>query len=110
MTKSLKRQPSLKALRANFSAFRAKCRPHARVPEHLRQAILDAIESGVEPALVKAEFGVTSGQVEIWRRSARRPAQDSPRVLEVIEPVLGASPTGLRVSFESGRLLLELSF
>lgn len=110
MTKSLKQQPSLKALRANFSTFRAKCRPHARIPEHLRQAILNAIESGVEPALVKAEFGVTSGQVSVWRRKARRPAQDSPRVLEVIEPVVGASPTGLRVSFESGRLLLELSF
>ena len=110
MTKSLKRQPSLKALRTNFSAFRAKCRPHARIPEHLRQAILDAIESGVEPALLKTEFGVTSGQVGAWRLRKRRPAPDSPRVLEVIQPVLGAPPTGLRVSFEAGRLLLELSF
>lgn len=110
MTKSPARQTSLKTLRANFSAFRAKCRPHAKIPEHLRRAILNAIESGVEPAFVRAEFGVTSGQINAWRRSARQPTQESLRVLEVVEPVVATSPTGLRVSFEAGRLLLELSF
>lgn len=110
MTKSLKPQPSLKALRADFSAFRSKCRPHARIPEHLRQALLDAIDSGLQPAPLKAEFGVTMSQVSVWRRRSRRAAPDDPRVLEVVPPVLGSPPTGLRVSFEAGRLLLELSF
>lgn len=110
MKKSLKPEPDFQALRTDFLAFRTKCRPHAKIPEHLREALLKAIASGMAPALLKKEFGVTTGQLSVWRQRRQRPAPDSPRVLEVIQPVLGASPSGLRVSFEAGRLLLELSF
>ena len=110
MKKPPKPEPALQALRTNFVAFRTQCRPHARIPEHLREAILNAIASGMPPALLKKEFGVTTGQLSVWRQRRQRPASESPRVLEVVQPVLGAHPTGLRVSFEAGRLLLELSF
>jgi len=110
MKKSPKPESAFQSLRADFAAFRAGCRPHARIPAHLREAILKAVASGMAPALLKKEFGVTTGQVSVWRQSRRRSAPDSPRVLEVVRPVLGAAPTGLRVSFEAGRLLLELSF
>lgn len=104
-------QFSLKALRADVAAFRGKCRPRARIPAHIREAILAAVDAGVKPTVLKTELGVTSGQVAVWRR--RRPSQvtAAPRVLDVVPSVLGtAMPSGLRVSYEGGRLLLELSF
>jgi len=98
-------QPSFKTLKADLAAFRAKCRPHARIPEHLRQAIISAVDSGIEPAIVKAELRVTSGQISIWRRRQQPRLVERPRVLDVIPTVLGtAEPSGLRVSYEAGRL------
>lgn len=107
---------SLKALKADFAAFRSRNRRHARIPEHLRRAVLSAIASGLDRSLLKSSFGVSEAQVAIWSRrissqKAVAVAEGRPRVLDVIPPIpeTGA-PTGLRVSYEAGRLLLELSF
>ena len=104
-------QSSLKTLKADFAAFRATCRPHGRIPEHLRQAILSAVDSGIGSALIRTELGVTSGQISVWRRRRSPQVTERPRVLDVIPSLLGtAVPSGLRVSYEAGRLQLELSF
>jgi hypothetical protein len=110
MKKSLKSESAFQSLGADFAAFRAGCRSHARIPEHLRGTLFKAVASGMAPAFFKKKFGVTTGQFSAWRQSRQRPAPDSPRALDVIRPVLGAVPTGLRVPCEAGRLLLKLSF
>ena len=107
--------PSLKKLRSEFAAFRARCRPHARIPDHLRQAVILAIDAGIETALIAKALGLSGGQVATWRRgmvsTGVAVTDDLPRILSVAPPSPAAGmPPGLRVSYEAGRLLLEISF
>jgi hypothetical protein len=103
----------LKSLAAEFAAFRSQCRPNQKFPKHLRNAVLEAIDSGLKASAVSKVLGVTSTQLKRWRlhSGAKVVRRDPPRVLNVTAP--SASPTipnSLRVSYEAGRLLLEFSF
>lgn len=106
----------LKSLETDFAAFRARCRPHAPIPEQLRQAVFVALDSGIEPALVTKPLGLSRSQIAIWRRARvstemATAAESQPRILNVIPPSsVAGMPSGLRVSYEPGRLLLEFSF
>ena len=108
----------LGSLKAAFASFRSQSSPRARIPAHLRRAVLDVIETGIRPSHVAKPLGLTSTQIGLWRRGPRL-AQEKvspaalapPRVLDVIATSPGAAlPSGLRVSYEAGRLLLEISF
>jgi hypothetical protein len=105
----------LKSLGADFAAFRARSRPHARIPKGLRQAVLTALDAGIEPTVVTKVLGLSSSQIKVWRRGSQPSNVESNtggqlRVLNVIPETAGTgiSP-GLRVSYENGRLLLEIS-
>ncbi|MBC7531024.1 MAG: hypothetical protein H7318_05550 [Oligoflexus sp.] len=103
----------LKSLKADFSAFRAKNRPHARYPDELRSAAIDAIAAGIKPSLIASAIKVSPTLLQRWQRRAQLPASivECPRILNVLPSNPSSSvPTGLRVSYESGRLLLEISF
>ena len=104
----------LRTLKSDFAAFRRRTRPRGRIPEQLRRGVLAAVAAGVEPAVITAELGVSGPQVATWRQRLAPLVVAScnvPRVLEVIPGVSKAGePSGLRVSYEAGRLLLELSF
>ena len=106
----------LRNLTADFSVFRAHRRPYARVPQRLRQSVLAAIASGLSAATIAGSLGLSASQIASWRRRTSKELDviapiERPRILTVT-PDEGKSglPTGLRVSYESGRLLLELSF
>ena len=100
------------SLKNEFAQFRAKSRPGARIPDHLRQAVLQALSSGLKRSTVRGTVGVTYSQLDSWQQCAMpEKVGVKPRILNVIPSVsMPDSPSGLRVSFEAGRLLLELSF
>ena len=103
------------SVKSAFDAFRAQSRPGARIPEHLRQLIFSALDAGLKPSLVRQTSGVSRGQLVRWQRCAKSnlsPVADTtPRVLNVIHEVaIPPMPSGLRVTYEAGRLHLELSF
>jgi hypothetical protein len=103
----------LKSLKADFKAFRTQFRPHSRIPDHLRRAVVEAIASGLDSTLVTSSLKVSPAQLILWRQRILPQAivTDASRILDVIPVMPGeAMPTGLRVSYEAGRLLLELSF
>ncbi len=104
---------ALNSLKKDFVAFRSQHRAHSRIPDHLRQSVIEAISCGLEPSIVTSALRISSAQLTSWRRRMLPPAakSDCSRILEVIPSILSTSaPTGLRVSYEAGRLLLELSF
>ncbi|MBC7532841.1 MAG: hypothetical protein H7318_14810 [Oligoflexus sp.] len=106
-------QPCLKSLKADFKAFRTQSRPHTRIPDHLRRAALEAIASGLKPSLVASNLKVSPSQLIRWqqRNFPKAIPKDAPRILDVIPLIPGpVIPTGLRVTYEAGRLVLELSF
>jgi hypothetical protein len=105
----------LKDLSSELDSFRSSNRFSARIPQPLREAILSAIDNGIEPKDVRKILKVGDAQINAWRRG--RVDGDKlaikttePRVLNVIPtpPSSGSSPN-LRVSYENGRLLLEIS-
>lgn len=63
----------LGTLRSKFALFRRTHPPRSRIPEHLRQAAVDAVEAGLRPVDVYRATGASSGQLSTWRRSL--PAQ-----------------------------------
>ena len=104
----------LKLLKKKFNDFRSTSRSQARIPDHLRKEVLEAAAAGVTPTQINAVVGVTRTQLSRWQRVAL-PAKQSPRVLRVVkepspEALEKALLSGLRISFEAGRLLLEWSF
>ena len=103
------------SLESEFKSFRTENRPGARIPEHLRQLIFSALAAGLQPSLVRRICGVGHGQLVSWQRCAKSKltpmAATRPRVLNVIpEAAPPRLPSGLRVTYESGRLQLEVSF
>lgn len=105
---------SLDILRKKFTDFRSTNRPQARIPDHLRREVLEAAAAGITPTRINAAVGVTRTQLSRWQQDAM-PAKQSARVLRVVKEVspevpVKELPQGLRISFEAGRLLLELSF
>jgi len=89
----------LVTLRRRFERFREQSAPRTRVPQTLRQAVLEAVDQGVSMQALRRELGVTDKQVQSWRRRARTAATtvagrpSEARVFEVIDPVLSAEPT-----------------
>ena len=103
------------SLQAEFDTFRAQSLPRARIPEHLRQSIFSAISAGLKPSLVRRISGVGHSQLVSWQRCAKSKLTPvpvtKPRILNVISEVASQQmPSGLRVTYEAGRLQLELSF
>ena len=111
--KASESDPRLKSLISAFAAFRAQSRPHTRIPEQLRNGTLELIASGLRPSLVARALKVSPSQLMGWRQRVASPGltKTEPRILEVI-PMAAAPvhPNGLRVTYEAGRLLLELTF
>jgi transposase-like protein len=108
----------LDALLNQLTIFRRCHRPRSPIPDHLRRAVLGAVESGVTLSLVSRKLGISALQIRDWRRTLKpiatpRATQPPPRILEVLSPPPASTPTsstGLRVKYEPGRLLLEISF
>jgi len=113
MKTSFDRYSCLNSLKADFAKFRTHSRSHARIPDHLRRAVLDGLAAGLDVTLVTTALKLTTAQIALWqrRRKVAVMAEERPRILNVIPTSAGShEPTGLRVSYEAGRLLLELSF
>ena len=110
------RNPALlNSLGAELDAFRAANSSHARIPEALREAVLSAIDQGVNSRDIRNVLKIANSQITAWRRArlngdALSKKEIQPRVLNVIPtpPSMGALPN-IRVSYENGRLLLEIS-
>jgi len=105
----------LQSLIGELDSFRSSNQFSARIPQPLRESILRAIDEGIGAKDVRKFLKIGDAQIKAWRRG--RPHGDKlavkaaePRVLNVIPtpPSLGSSPN-LRVSYENGRLLLEIS-
>ena len=67
-------------LRRNFARFRRTNSPRTRIPDGLRQATLDVLDSGIEESEVRRACGVTSDQVAQWRKNPQ--ARDLERSLQ----------------------------
>jgi len=105
----------LKDLSSELDSFRSSSQFSARIPHPLRESILKAIDDGIEPKDVRKFLKIGDAQIRAWRRGklhgdklAVKKAE--PRVLNVIPtPLSSGSAPNLRVSYENGRLLLEIS-
>ena len=105
----------LQSLIVEIDLFRSSSQFLARIPHPLRESILRAIDDGIEPKDVRKFLKIGEAQIKAWRRGRLHGDKmvvktAEPRVLNVIPtpPSLGSSPN-LRVSYENGRLLLEIS-
>lgn len=65
-TKSL--SPSLKRLQFDFSAFRRTRSGRCRIPMALKDAALEAIDTGIPSAKVAKACGLSSSQLWTWRK------------------------------------------
>jgi len=111
-------QPSctiLKDLSSELDSFRSSNQFSARIPQSLRESILRAIDDGIGAKEVRKFLKIGDAQIKAWRRVKLHGDKltvktAEPRVLNVIPTPssLGSSPN-LRVSYENGRLLLEIS-
>ena len=111
-------QPSctiLKDLSSELDSFRSSNQFSARIPQSLRESILRAIDDGIGAKEVRKFLKIGDAQIKAWRRVKLHGDKltvktAEPRILNVIPtpPSLGSSPN-LRVSYENGRLLLEIS-
>lgn len=59
-------------LRKRFSQFRRENVGGTRIPDELRQAVLEALEGGASISTLRRELGLTASQVADWKR--HRPA------------------------------------
>ena len=117
MKRSFDRDSRLTFLMKQFAKFRGRHHPRARIPAHLRRGVLAAIDSGVLLPVLMKTLRLNEPQIAAWRgrsnpKLATMPTPPQPRILDVVgsSPPVGAMPSGLRVSYEAGRLLLEVSF
>jgi len=113
MKEPLDPQFSLKSLESDFTSFRARSQANARYPEHLRNAAVEAIASGVKPSIIARALKISPTLLRQWQQRTlnKIPAESCPRILNVVPKSIGDSvPSGIRVSYEAGRLLLEISF
>ena len=52
-----------------FATFRREHRPRARIPRSLREAALEAIQSGIPELQVRRACHISREQLDWWRRS-----------------------------------------
>ncbi len=105
----------LQFLTVELDSFRSSNQFSARIPQPLRESVLRAIDDGIELKDVRKFLKIGDAQIKAWRRGRLDgdklaiKAADA-RILNVIPtpPSSGSSPN-LRVSYENGRLLLEIS-
>lgn len=112
MTKSAAQD--LIAVKAMLEEFRQTSAPRARVPPEIRAAVLDLIDCGTPVSRVCKATGLAHAQFQMWRKSSdrRQPTMiAASRVLTVVPSVTAEAdlPRGLRISYEGGRLVVELS-
>ncbi|MCK5805790.1 MAG: hypothetical protein KAI66_23365 [Lentisphaeria bacterium] len=87
-------------LRRDFARFRRTHSPRTRIPDGLRQATLEVLDSGIEENEVRRVCGVTSDQVAQWRkhpqaREPERPLQRQElRVFPVVDDFAAARHGG----------------
>jgi len=102
----------LRHLELKFTKFRSGGRSRRRIPDDLRREVLAAVKSGVSRARVAATLRLSYDQIRDWQRGQQqqpKPAVQRARILDVFAtPALPGLPAGLRISYEGGRLLLEL--
>lgn len=99
--KSVQRKPASDAasqvemLRAAFAQFRATHSPGTKIPDSLRQAVVAAIQAGLDRAQVRSACRITNEQVAYWvkaqRRAMARPSQLAPLAPPQVFPVVGAA-------------------
>ena len=96
----------LQALADQYATYRENAKPRERVPDALRAATLDLIDSGISPGVVVAACRVQRPQLALWRRRRSGRGDREPRILQVVEaPATGSS---VRVTIESKRIVIEL--
>jgi hypothetical protein len=103
--------PRLAPILARLVEFRkSRASGGAHIPVLLRKLVLNAAASGVSLSAISRHLGISNSQMEKWRRENGAAASLSPRILEVIgsQAEHAPAPAGLRVTYESGRLVLEL--
>ncbi len=61
----------IERLRRRFTKFRREHRPRTRIPNELRAAALEALQSGEAELDVRLACGVSSIQLDQWRQSRR---------------------------------------
>lgn len=67
--------PRVARLRQGFARFRRAHKPGTRYPEALRAAVLTALRSGAAEPEVKRACGISSQQINAWRRCEMAPEQ-----------------------------------
>jgi hypothetical protein len=105
MPKARSRRPSapphdkqLARLRDRFAAFRRSRRSRGAIPQALRLAVLDALARGVPASRVRTACGVTTTQLDRWRKAGLAvPPRDTaiplpPRILTVVDHAGGRAP------------------
>ena len=109
-------QSRLLALKADFEVFRTHRVGNPPIPGELRQAVLGAIASGIPQGQVCKATLLSANQIKIWKTRSQVSGKSiltkaQPRILDIISssPVSGRAAAGLRISFEAGRLMLDLS-
>lgn len=105
-------QVLLADLHGKFKTFRSTHKSRTKIPISLRQEVLLALESGISMGEITRVLTISSSQIEAWRENARKfksptPQSQDPRILNVTQET---PPSGLRVSYEAGKWLLEISF
>jgi len=104
----------LLAVKTLVDELRQTSAPRARFPIEIRAAILELIDRGTLVSKVCKATGLARGQFQMWRKSAGRqlPTMVTASRVLTVEPSHTAEvalPRGVRVSYESGRLVVELS-
>ena len=103
------------ALLRRFQLFRQQSTTGTQVPQTLRRAVLEAVDQGVSMQALRRELGVTSKQVQNWRRRDSATAKAAgrppiPRVVEVTDAPSSAEPAAAHEGGDSAaaREALEL--
>ena len=102
----------LQGLQVKFKNFRRENGLNCKVPTDLREEVFRCLEDGVRVCDLIKTLGISSSSISSWRQHRNmdstmvRPAPQV-RVLDVT-PI--NHPSGLKVSYEAGRWMLEISF
>lgn len=79
----------LAQLQARIAAFRKNHPPRARIPDALRDAVLEIVADGVSPAQVLGTCKISSSVLHRWRHEstvATKPPSQRVSILSVVGP------------------------